>query len=292
VSAVAIGTVTAVLCAIGWAVLDVLRKQLVARIDPLPLLVWLTAGQLPVLAVWAAIDGDWTIDAAYWPWALASIALNIGANVLYLVAVGRRPFSLAIPLLSFVPVFATLLGVPLLRQLPTPLQWIGIAAVVLGAMLLHGGVARVRALGVALVRDRSALMMLLVALGWSGTIVLDRRAIDHASLPVHALLLDVGITLGVLGWLAAKGELARLAEFRRAPVRLAVAATVAGLALGLQLHAMQSVIIAVLEAIKRSTGVVAAVVLGRVVFDEPITASKLLACSLMAVGTVLVVGLV
>jgi drug/metabolite transporter (DMT)-like permease len=291
VSAVAIGTVTAVLCAIGWAVLDVLRKQLVARVDPLPLLVFLTVGQLPVLAVWAAASGDWTIRAPYWPWAAASIALNIAANLLYLVAVGRGPFSIAIPLLSFVPVFATLLGVPLLHQLPTPLQWLGIAAVVLGAMSLHSGFAKLGALGLALVRDRSARLMLLVAVGWSGTIVVDRRAIDHASLPVHALLLDLGIALGVLGWLAAKGQLARLGEFRRAPVRLGIAATVAGLALALQLHAMQFVLIAVLEAIKRSTGVAAAVVLGKLVFGEPITTTKVLACSLMAVGTVLVVGL-
>lgn len=54
---------------------------------------------------------------------------------------------------------------------------------------------------------------------------------------------------------------------------------------------MQDVLIAVLEAIKRSTGVAAAVVLGRLVFGEPVTATKLLACSLMTAGTVLVVGL-
>ncbi len=290
-SALAVGTVTAVLCSLGWAVLDVLRKQLVARIDPLPLVVGLTLGQLPVLAVWATVAGDFAIAPAYWPWALASIALNIGANVLYLDAVGRGHFSVAIPLLAFVPVFATLLGVPLLAQLPTPLQWLGIAAVVLGAMLLHGGVAGLRAIGLSLVRDRSTRAMLLVSLGWAGTIVLDRRAIEHASLPLHALLLDVGIALGVLAWLAGRGQLARLGAMRRAPVRLLVAATVAGVSLGLQLRAMQDVLIAVLEALKRTVGVAAAIVLGRVVFAEPITPAKLVACGLMAAGTVLVVGL-
>jgi drug/metabolite transporter (DMT)-like permease len=291
VSVVAIGTTTAVLCSIGWAVLDVLRKQLVARIDPLPLVVGLTVGQLPVLLVWAVVAGDFSIAPAYWPWALASIALNIGANVLYLDAVGRGHFSVAIPLLAFVPVFATLLGVPLLAQLPTPLQWVGIAGVVLGAILLHGGFAGLRAIGLSLVRDRSTRAMLLVSLGWAGTIVLDRRAIEHASLPLHALLLDVGIAIGVLAWLASRRQLAVLGQMRRAPVRLFVAATVAGVSLGLQLRAMQDVLIAVLEALKRSVGVGAAIVLGRIVFAEPITPVKLLACGLMAAGTVLVVGL-
>jgi drug/metabolite transporter (DMT)-like permease len=291
VSAAAIGTLTAVLCALGWAALDVLRKQLVARIEPVPLLVWLTVGQLPVLAAWAGYSADWAIEPAYWPWALASVALNIGANLLYLVAVGRGQFSLAIPLLAFVPVFATLLGVPLLRQLPSAVQWSGIAAVVIGALLLHGGLAGVRALGGALVRDRSAAAMLLVALGWSGTIVLDRRAIEHASLPVHALLLDVGIAIGVLAGLAMRGQLAQLGQARRAPVRVILAATVAGVSLALQLRAMQDVLVAVLEAMKRSTGVVAAVVLGRLVFSEPVTATKLVACALMACGTVLVLDL-
>lgn len=290
-SAIAIGTTAAVLCSLGWAVLDVLRKQLVARVDPLPLVVGLTVGQLPVLAAWAVIAGDFAIAPEYWSWALGSIALNIGANVLYLDAVGRGRFSVAIPLLAFVPVFATLLGVPLLAQLPTTMQWVGIAAVVLGAILLHGGLAGLRAIGLSLLRDRSTRAMLLVSLGWAGTIVLDRRAIEHASLPLHALLLDVGIALGVLAWLAIRGQLAQLGQMRRAPLRLFVAATVAGASLGLQLRAMQDVLIAALEALKRSVGVAAAIVLGRLVFAEPVTATKIVACVLMAAGTVLVVGL-
>jgi len=292
VSAVAIGGIAAVACALGWATLDVLRKQLVERLDPLPLLAWLTALQLPVLLVWALVVGEWRIAPAYVPWGLGSIALNVGANLLYLVAIRRGAFSQAIPLLAFVPVFATLLGVPLLGQLPNALQWLGIAAVVVGAVLLHGGLAGLRRLGIVLVREPSAAMMLLVALGWAGTIVLDRRAIEHTSLPVHALLLDAGIVVAVLVALAWRGQLGMLAQARAAPWRLLAAATVAGAALGLQLRAIQDIIIAVIEAIKRSTGVVAAVVFGRLVFGESIGPTKLFACALMGVGTVLVLDLI
>lgn len=270
-----------------WAVLDVLRKQLAARMDPVGLAVWLAIGQAPLLAIWVGIDHG-PVGAAYWPWAAATIVFNIGGAVLYLVAVGSGQFSVAIPMLAFVPVWTALLGIPLLGQIPTTTQFVGIAAVVGGAMVLHGG-AGPRAL-TAMLRERTSLAMLGVALCWSATIVLDRRATAWAPLSIHALALSVGIAVGASAWLAARGRLGDLGQARRAPWRLLAAAIVAALAMAFQLRAMQDVDVAALEAVKRTLGMAAAVALGRALFAEPVTPRKLVAVALMGAGTVLVLG--
>ncbi len=275
-------------CAVLWAMLDVLRKQLVARMDPVGLTVWLAIGQAPFLGIWVALADDRTITAEYWPWAAATIVINIIAAVLYLVAIGSGQFSVAIPMLAFVPVWTALLGIPLLHQVPTATQFVGIALVVAGTVVLHGQGRSGLRLFTAMLGERVSLAMLGVALCWSLTIVLDRRATAHAPLSIHALGLSLGIAAGAGAWLAARGRIREIGQARRAPWRLLAAVSIAALAMALQLRAMQDVAVAALEAVKRTLGMGAAIALGRVAFGEAITARKLLAVALMAAGTLLV----
>jgi multidrug transporter EmrE-like cation transporter len=58
-------------------------------------------------------------------------------------------------------------------------------------------------------------------------------------------------------------------------------------ALALQMVALQWLWVAVLETLKRAFGVVGSVLLGRVIFGEPITGPKLAAMALMVAGTTL-----
>lgn len=277
-------------CAVLWAGLDVLRKQLAGRMDAVGLAVWLAIGQAPFLGVWVAITGIEPITAEYWPWAIASILVNIVGAVLYLVAVGSGQFSVAIPMLAFVPVWTAAIGIPLLRQIPTATQIGGIAVVVAGAMVLHGQGRSGLQLATAMLRERASLAMLGVALCWSLTIVLDKRATACAPLSVHALTLSVGIAAGAGAWLLARGRIRDLVQARRAPWHLVAAAIVAAAGMALQLRAMQDVEVATLEAVKRTLGMAAAIVLGRAVFSEPITARKLGAVALMGAGTLLVLA--
>lgn len=285
-----IGIAAAVACSLLWAVLDVLRKQLAARFAPLPLTVWLAVGQAPLLVPWVAVTPSPTIEAAYWPWAGASIVFNIVAAVLYLRAVGSGQFGVAIPMLAFVPVWTALLGWILLDQPLTAVQGLGIATVVVGAIVLQSGSGRGFGVLTALVRERVSLLMLGVALCWAFTIVLDRRATAHAPLSVHALALSIGIAVGATSWLAITGRTAGIAQAWRAPWHLGAAGIVAAVAMGFQLASMQGISVASLEAIKRTLGMAAAVVLGRLVFGEAITRRKVVAVVTMAIGTVLVLG--
>lgn len=276
----------------AWSGLDLLRKLLVTRLDALPLLVALTLGLLPAFAVWVAVDGRLAFAPGYlWP-ALASVVLNLWANLTFLAAVRLSPLSLTIPFLSFTPVFAALAGIPLLGEVPGPLPSAGILLVVAGGFVVHVGADATSPSGVwqAFRREKGSALMLLVALLWGATIAFDKMAVERSSEPLHGAVVILGVGCGALGLLAVQGRLSELAQIRRAPALLAVSAAVGSLALALQLVAINLVWVSVVEAVKRGVGNTLAVVFGRAFFAEPVTGAKVVAVVLMAAGVALILS--
>lgn len=289
----AVGAATGVVTSLGWAGLDASRKALVAHVEPVPLVVLLSLGQLPLFGIWAATTSPWpTFDPAYVVPAAISLGLNVVANVLFMVAVQRSPLSLVIPLLAFVPVLSTLVAQPLLGELPGPLQLIGIAAVVLGALSLGADAAEGKgpvAMARAIVREPGTLPMLGVAAAWSLTLIFDKQAVRVASVASHSMVLNAGLVVALGGWLVARGRVRTLGAVRRAPKAYVAGVLLSVVALGFQLLAVQHLLVGVLEAIKRAIGITMSVVVGRLMFGEPVTRAKLLAVALLLAGTVAIV---
>lgn len=278
-----------VLSAAGWSSLDVARKILVRRIEPVALLVFLCLGQVPGFAWWAHLQGRWIDDGwVYAPWGTMAVLLNVVANVCYLLAVRSSPLSVVIPLLSFVPVFTVAIANPLLRELPSNLQLVGITAVVGGALVLNGNPGErwsVRGWVKALVSERGALYMLVTALCWAASIVVDKRAFETASPGAHAMVMNAGVGVVMVVWLTGRRELGQLGAVRRGAGWMVIAVAAAGLGLGAQMVAVAQLMAGVVESIKRAIGMIVAVIVGNVGFDEPLTAHKLMAITLMIVGT-------
>ena len=289
---VSLGALLLVLaCSFAWGGCDLSRKLLAGRIRSMPLVVLLTAAAVPMFLAWLLVDGMPVVRSSYWTPALASVALNVGANLAFFRALRGAALSIAIPLLSLTPVFTTLLAIPLLHQQPTWLQGVGIVLVVAGAFALglpEEGPLTPAAAWRAWRSDRSALWMLLVALGWSLTVPLDKMAIDRASGPLHGLVLNAGVGAAVALVLLAQRRLGELADVRKAPVVFILGVLVSAVALGLQLIAIQKVWVGLVETLKRGIGNGLAVVFGRLVFEEPITFRKVAAVGLMAAGVALI----
>jgi drug/metabolite transporter (DMT)-like permease len=284
------GLALAFACALAWAGLDVFRKQLGGAIAPLPLLFLLNVGLLPVFAIWwLAMGGTITNFAAYAPPAGAALVLQIVANILFLAAVRASPLSLTIPFLTLTPVFATGLGALILNERPEPQQLVGIALVVGGALALSSadGDDRRPKLLQAFVRERGAWMMIGVAACWGLTTVLDKRALEFAAVPIHALIQLSGVVLAGLVYLLLAKPRRELARARKQLGRLALATLTGSAALGLQLIAVQHILVGQLETIKRAVGLIGAIVFGRLVFGEPITTVKITAIVVMVAGVVL-----
>lgn len=272
--------------ALGFATLDLLRKLLAERLAIAPLLFWLTVGATPLYVGWFVLSGSVTPETAYWIPAISSVLLNVAANLLYLHAVHVGEFSRTIPLLSLTPVLTALSAIPLLNEVPTPLQWIGILLVVVGAAWLQSGVQSNPQQAGAWWRriPLSARLMLVVACLWSVTTPLDKLALRSAGVAFHALFLHIGIAVALVGWLVHRGEIRRVRELRDVRWLLLAAILVSAVALGSQLMALERVLAALLETMKRGLGGVVALTLGFLFFRERIAVSKVLAVAIMIAG--------
>jgi drug/metabolite transporter (DMT)-like permease len=273
--------------ALAFSGLDVTRKLLAERVSPLPLMVLLSLGSLPIFLVWALKEGEWGATSAYIVPGVVSILLNIGANLAFLQAVRVSPLSLTIPYLSLTPVFATLLSIPLLGERPSALQLAGIVLVVAGAFWLQapsGDRASLRAVWKALAEERGSLLMILTALFWSLAAPLDKLAISASNPLFHAVVLVSGIGVSGVLIMAARSSLGELRIKRPAYRLVALSIVLTAVGLILNLFALQIVWVGFIETLKRALGATLALVWGRFLFNESITSNKVVAVALMGAG--------
>lgn len=281
-----IGFSFGVAAALCWAALDVVRKAVAGKASPSALAAFLLIGQLPFLAAWAAYDQTWITGAAYWPPAVASMAMNAVANVLFMRSVQLSPLSRTVPFLSLTPVLSALVAIPLLGEVPGPMHWAGISLVVLGALVLNSDLTD--SWWKSLSHEKGAPYMIAVAFLWACSTALDKRALGHASPASHAFLLSGGSAAILLTWILSSGKQGELRQVVEAPKGLLVGLVGFSVAaLALQMVALQWLWVAVVETLKRAVGVFGSVVFGRLFFGEPITSRKVAAVVLMVAGTTL-----
>ena len=280
---------TAVLLALAssvcWAGLDAIRKRLVQTVEPVPLVVLLLVGQLPFFLLWAVRDGQWVSHGDYVLPAVGTVLMNAGANVLFVKAVQVSPLSRTIPFLSLTPAFSALIAMPLLGEFPNAWQWLGIAAVVVGAFVLN--LDKGSSVLSALTEEKGSVMMVAVGALWAASTALDKVALQHASAATHSLVLSGGSAAVLITWLVLRSELGSLTKIRVSPGHLALLFGFAVGSLAFQMVAIKTLWVAIVETIKRAVGVIAAVVLGKWMFQESVTQTKVIASGLMIVGTAL-----
>jgi drug/metabolite transporter (DMT)-like permease len=291
----ATGILFALSSSLAWAGLDVVRKQLADKIPTLALATILSLGQAPAFAIWWWVSGGHISNPAYVAPAAAGLALNIAANILFLMAMRASPFSVSIPFLSFTPVFSAILAIPILDETPTTTQVAGICAVVIGAIVITSDGAvddqgRRISLWRAFLNERGAVYMTLVALCWSTTTVLDKLATTYADLPIHALVMNCGVGILLGAFLIARGRAREFAGARRHPWALLIGMIVGGAAFAFQLLAIQGLLVGVVETVKRAVGLLIALVIGRLAFHESVTVPRIVGAVVMGLGTALIVS--
>ena len=285
------GLLLAAGAALAYSGLDLCRKVLMARMRALPLLFYVSAGQLPFFLAWVAVQGDWRLGSGYYLPGGGSIVLNIAANLLFLRAVRVSPFSATIPFLSLTPVFVALLSIPMLGEVPSPRQGFGILVVVFAAFRLNleaGEGLSARAGWKALLRQKGSVMMVGVSFFWALATPLDKLAMAAATPQWHGLALNAGVGIGCGALLFAGGRAAELKTDRRDTGMLVLSVLVSVVALAFLLLALTMAWAGVVESIKRAVGSVMAVVLGRLFFAESVNRHKVGAIVMMAVGILLI----
>lgn len=274
------------LSSLAWSALDAARKELGRTIPAIPLVVGLGYGHALILAGGVMALGVPAIGPAFW-WACAgSTVANVVGNVLFVRALAVSPFSLTVPLLALTPVMSTGVAMDMLGEVPGPRQLAGIGLIVAGALFLQAPpTSGLRGLLAAVREEPGARLMLVVAACWAFAGPFDKAAMQASSPTFHALAVNLAMSTALLPALLRPGQGPRPLAAR--PGLLLVACLVGVVAVVTQFLAMQHAMVSLVEAMKRMIGMVMAVLVGRLAFQEPVGGRKLAAIGVMCAGTAL-----
>ncbi len=280
------GLLFAVLASLSWGSVDALRKALAERITPLALATLFAVGKVPGFLIWAIFDGSWDVPHEYILPGLGVVVTALVASILILWALRISPLSSSIPMLSLTPAFAALIAFFLLGETPSGLQLLGIGVVVMGAFLLNSGEGSTDRRGWA---EPGMWMMVAVAALWAASLTLDKVAMQYTDAATHGVVHQAVIALiliGIVGW---KGQSKMLRQVNEVRGLFLAAIVLATLATAFQLLAVKTVLVSVVETIKRFVGLSMSVINGRVFFGEKITRRKLVAIGWMTLGVFLLI---
>ena len=268
------------------------NKKVTRAGSPLQIIFWIFAAHLPPLMIWAAKTEPLHVDWIYFLPGIGVLMLTVVGNLLAIHALSLSPFSLMLPVMCLSPVFTTLIGIPLLQEWPSQIQWAGILLAVLGVLWLYAPPERpwdIFSFWPGFFRERGAPAMALSALSWSISAPMDKLALRHADPAFHAMFVFTGLVIFLLIWLTMRGE------WQTAPIprpywsMLAVTGACGAAADILQLLALQHTAAGSLEAIKRVVSQVLALVFGYFLFHEQMTKPKLIGIAIISVGVPMIV---
>lgn len=279
------------ICAIGFAASDYFRKAASEHLSPAILLAVFIGGQFPLIGGWVLVTDSFSIAEGYWSYGLVTAAAGLFANLFFIMAMRVSSLSLTVPVLGMVPVFTTIFGALALDEIPTSQQTIGILVAVAGLMTLYLPEDDPNPMHVLkrFVTDAGARFMLLTALLWSATAPLDKISVQLSSPASHAFIQVCIITTVLVGYILIAQRPRGIAFARQAVTPAALASITAGVAYGCQLVAYQLTLVGVVESLKRVIGLLSALLLGRILLDEPLTTPKLIGIGLMIVGVPLII---
>ncbi|MBP1752245.1 MAG: protein of unknown function transrane [Geobacteraceae bacterium] len=174
------------LSAVGDALRDFTAKRVLTKSNSM-LFTWLIfALPLPVIYAADILCGVPRPAHGFYAAIFTAIPLEVLAQVLYMQSLRLSPLSLVAPLLSLTPVFMLVVPLLLIGEKISMLSGVGVLLIAAGAYLLNAGSVRK---GIfepfrALLRERGAVYMCMVAFLFSITATLSKKAIMLSS-PAH-----------------------------------------------------------------------------------------------------------
>ena len=276
------------IAAFSWAVVDGLRKRLSLGWHPWQLLAALHLCQLPILLAFGlmADAGDTQMQLSrYLAPGVTSLVLNVAANIMFLEAVKRSPLGLTVPYLALTPLVAAIAALYFGYGLSL-WGWAGVLVLTIGTAWLHPPDPRWGLLTpiYRLKEESGSGLMVLVALAWGVTAILDQDAVQYIPPTLHALILALGMfAAGVVGFSVANRRTQETFPSTFSPWILGTGAMMA-IAMVAQFEAFTRIDVAVVEAVKRIIGTSSAVVLGVVFYGERDIVRRLIASLLMGLG--------
>ena len=284
-----------VICMISgifWAFFDLSRKITLKKISPFTLLIIFSFVQLIIFSIWINFENYQINFVPYIFPGLLLIVISIISAFLFLKALSISELGLSIPLLSFSPLFSTILSSIILDENLQKLQYFGIGLIIFGTVILYSRSFSIPDIFKSLtyiVKNKGARYMILVSLIWSLTPILDKICFKYSSMNIHGFIQSLGILI-VLVMVNKEGFFDNLQSIRESFFVICITMLIGTIATILQFFAISLTFVSIMESIKRSVGQVFSVILGTMYFDEKITYQKIFGIIILSLGVFVILS--
>ena len=180
----------------------------------------------------------------------------------------------------------------LLHQSLNHFQYVGIFFIILGAYLLYlDKFSSVTKNQFSLLKNKNFFIVIVVALIWSLTPVLDKECMKYSDIYLHGFIQSLGMLLFFPLIFIKKINLKRLSLKKKIKVNFFILAlvVVGFLSTFFQLFTLNHIFVAELEALKRSIGIILSLIFGHYIFKEKINLIKFLAVCIIVLGVINIV---
>lgn len=281
------GILLAIFTAFLWALFDVIRKKSLFFINEITVLLWIVLSQFIFFLIFLFFS-DFQLDVKnYFSYAVVLILLNLISLYFFLSVLKTGELSTYIPLLSFTPLFSAVYAHLILNEKLNYFQYIGIFLIILGAFLLYlDKVVSITKSSFNLLKNKNFFMITTVSLIWSLTPVLDKECMKYTDIYLHGFIQSFGMLVFFLFLFRKQVRVKTLSLYRKAEVNYLIAALVVlgFLSTFFQLLTLNYSLVAELESLKRSIGVILSLFFGYYIFKERINLSKILSVVIIVLG--------
>jgi len=279
------------LSAVTFAAMDTVCKGVSHRTGVMLLTgarVWGTVPFLLLLFPFIAIP---PLSREFFITVAALIPLDILALVLYVTAIRSSPLSATLPFLALTPLFNILTAYLLLGETVSLVGVTGIVLVVCGAYAINlhtigeGFFAPIRAIG----KERGSIIMIILAMIFSVTSVLAKKAVVLSSPFFFSIVYLVTLSLALIPVVLIMGPGARetgrriIADWKWLSL-IGLFALISYLA---HFFAVTMVEVAYMIAVKRTMPLFG-IIFGKIFFDEPYFRQRMAAGALMVAGVLVI----
>ena len=263
---------------------DLISKQSLKQINPY-LVAWsLVLFALPLLWPLVWVQGFPNFGDQFSLALFAGGSINVVAMTLYIRAIQWSDLSLTVPLITLTPLFLLLTSPLIVQEYPTPSDTVGILLIVTGAYCINirGNLKAIWSPFVSLWRDRGSRTMLLVAFMWSFSAAIDKIGVENSSPTFWVIALFSFIAVGMLPIVLLKTPQPWM-QLTRHWKLLAPIGIFQGLAVLVQMQAIQLTLVARVIAIKRMSALFS-VIWGGLILKETGIRDRLFGTALMVLG--------
>ncbi|MCK5168527.1 MAG: EamA family transporter [Bacteroidales bacterium] len=224
------------------------------------------------------------ITSGFWLAILVSGTLNIATAILYLKAIKLADLSLVTPLSTFTPLFLLITSPIIVGEFPNIFGLLGIFLIVFGSYVLNlkekknGFFAPFK----ALVSNKGAQLMLLVAFIWSITSNFDKIGLQNSSPLFYGIAINIYITIGITPFIFLKSK----KNIKQIPKNLKSLIPVGifhGLMICFHMIAISMTLVTYIISIKRTSAIIS-VLFGVIIFKEKGLKERILGAIIMIIG--------